>query len=148
MRRLVLVALCCLGTLGCVVEQLRNDQDKIRLTLLDLYTDQLIDNLIRASNGLPFIHLDYGTAQATVQSIDTTMDSDTYAKTIMNALTTAATTSMMRTRMAVNTFMGSANHDNKEVVAVTATPLTTSVDAYNAYLQFLALPGEPLRCSP
>lgn len=146
MRCLLLVCICCMGSCGCVVEQLRNDQDKIRLTLLDLYTDELMDNLVRASNGLPIIHLDYGTAQATITAKDSAMVSDSYAHTMMRVITTAAATTVATTKMAMNTLMGNTSHDNQEVVAVTATPLTTSVEAYNAYLQFLAVHGS-LQCS-
>jgi len=142
MRRSLFLCACCLTSMaGCAVEQARNDQDKIRVALLDLYTNQLMDNLIRASNGMPIIHLDYGTAQATVVSKNSAMSSDSYANTVSHVLTVAATTTMTTTRTAMNTFMGSASHDNMETVAVSATPLTTSVEAYNAYLQFLALPG-------
>ncbi len=47
---------------------LRNgwDQDKIRTALNALYGDQIIDNLIRAAKGLPFVQLDYTNATATV----------------------------------------------------------------------------------
>jgi hypothetical protein len=145
MRCMLLVCICCMGSCGCVVEQLRNDQDKIRLTLLDLYTDELMDNLVRARNGLPIIHLDYGTAQATITAKDSAMVSDSYAHTAMRVITTAAATTIATTKTAMNTLMGSTSHDNQEVVAVTATPLTTSVEAYNAYLQFLAVRGS-LQC--
>ena len=65
---------CCSGlTLsisslpGClVISETRRDQDKIRTTLNTLYEDQIIDNLIRAANGLPFVQMDCTNATTTV----------------------------------------------------------------------------------
>jgi hypothetical protein len=141
MPRLLAICALCLAAAGCAVEQVHDDQDKLRCALLDLYTDQLVDNLVRAVNGMPIIHLDYGTAQAQILAKDSAMVGDSYSNTVTHMLTTAATTTLMTTRSAVNTLMGNASRDNTETIAVTATPLTNSVEAYNAYLQFLALPG-------
>lgn len=140
MRRLVPLFVLSLGLTGCAVNQLRLDQDKIRCALLGLYTEQLMDNLVRAANGKPIIILDYGTAQATITAKNTATTSDSYALTHTNMLSTATST-FTATRLAVYTFMGALSHDNTNIVSVTATPLTTSVEAYNAYLQFLAVPG-------
>jgi len=141
MRRLFLVCACCLSSIGCAVPELRKDQDKIRSALLDLYTNQVMDNLVRAVNGMPIIQLDYTNANASVTIKDAASTSDGYATTHSNVLMQAAATTLMVTRTAVNTFMGSLSHDHTNLVAVTAAPVTTSVEAYNAYLQFLALPG-------
>lgn len=45
---------------GCRAAQLGSDQRDMRGTLLALYENQLIDNLVRARKGLPFVHIDYG----------------------------------------------------------------------------------------
>lgn len=147
MCRSILLCVWCLLISGCVVNQLRNDQDRIRLMVQELQTNQLMDNLVRASNGMPIIQLDYSAAQTTVTMKDSAMVSDGNAVTHSNVLTTAATTTVMTTRMAVNTLMSSLSFDHTNEVAVGATPLTTSVEAYNAYLQFLAIPGS-LQVSP
>jgi hypothetical protein len=147
MCRSILLCFWCLLISGCVVNQLRNDQDRIRLMVQELQTNQLMDNLVRASNGMPIIQLDYSAAQTTVTMKDSAMLSDGNAVTHSNVLTTAATTTVMRTRMVVNTLMSSLSLDHTNEVAVGATPLTTSVEAYNAYLQFLAIPGS-LQVSP
>jgi hypothetical protein len=141
MRFLLIICACSFGAIGCAVEQVHSDQDRLRHALLDLYTDEIMDNLVRAVNGMPIIHLDYGTAQAQVLAKDSAMVGDSYAKTVSQMLTAAATTTLVTTHMAVNTLTGNASHDNTETIAVTATPLTTSIEAYNAYLQFLALTG-------
>ena len=47
----------------------------------------------------------------------------------------------------VNTWMYSAGATNTNQVAVTANPVTTNPEIYDAYLEFLTLPGS-LRVSP
>ena len=44
---------------GCRTEQLRYDQDQMRQAVLDLYTNQIMDNLIRAYCGMPMVQIDY-----------------------------------------------------------------------------------------
>src|SRR4051794_21243067 len=51
--------LCLLAGAGCRSQQLAHDQDQFRGVLLDLYTNQIMDNLVRTKNGLPIIQLDY-----------------------------------------------------------------------------------------
>jgi hypothetical protein len=126
---------------GCAVRELHDDQNKIRSALLDLYTDQIIDNLIRASNGMPIIQIDYtnATAQVTVGQTEGLSDSPVRTKT--NVLTLAAMSSYAITRTSMNTLMGNLGGSNSNQVAVTATPVTTSNEVYDAYLAFLTLPG-------
>lgn len=81
MRRLLPTFLCCLATAGCAVHQVQHDQEQIRRALLELYTDQIMDNLVRASQGLPIIQLDYNNAQATITVNQTTGTSDSLVTT-------------------------------------------------------------------
>jgi hypothetical protein len=76
---------------GCAVQQLKADQDKIRTALLDLYTDQIMDNLIRLSKGWPIIQLDYTNATALVTVADTTSLSDSVASTASRVTTGSLT---------------------------------------------------------
>jgi hypothetical protein len=175
----------CVALSGCAVQQLSADHDKIRTALLDLYTNQIIDNLIRASNGLPIIQLDYSNATAVITVLDTESLTDSVATTATKATTTSlsptltnastsgttatmsATPSTVATMMAtvtnvlasglstvathgvVNTAAGAATHSNSNQVALTATPVTTSNDVYDAYLYFLGLPGSlQATCDP
>src|SRR5262245_15823201 len=67
MRAVVWVAVAVLaGCSGCAAQRVHRDQNQIRDVLLDLYTDKLIDNLIRAYNGQPFIQVDYANLGSTV----------------------------------------------------------------------------------
>jgi len=49
---LIITSSICWMT-GCTAVQAVRDQDVIRARLLDLYTSQIMDNLVRARNGLP-----------------------------------------------------------------------------------------------
>lgn len=144
MVRSVFVILLC-GTVlpGCAVHELHKDQDLIRTTLLDLYTNQIIDNLVRASNGMPIIHLDYNQAQANVTIMSNIGGSDSQAITSSNVLALPAA-SLMATRTIMTTLMGNLGAANTNQVAVAATPVTTSNEVYDAYLEYLSLPGSLL----
>src|SRR5436190_17301613 len=91
-RLIIASCLCCLALSGCAVKQLNADHDKIRTALLDLYTNQIIDNLVRASHGLPIIQLDYTNATALVTVVDTESLSDSLATTATRATTTSLST--------------------------------------------------------
>jgi hypothetical protein len=129
MRGIVLIALLLPG---CAVPELRNDHDQIRCALLELYTNQIVDNLIRASNGLPIIQVDYTNAQGTVTIQETGMLSGAKSTTYATAVSV------------VKTFMGSLTGQNTNQVTLVGTPVTNHNEVYSAYLEFLTLPGSLL----
>ena len=43
---------------GCTATQVRWDATNIRKQVMVYYNDQIMDNLIRAKNHLPFVHVD------------------------------------------------------------------------------------------
>jgi hypothetical protein len=144
-----LLCLVSLLTAGCAVRQLCDDEDKIRSCLLDLYTNQIMDNLIRASNGLPIIQIDYtnATAQVTVSTMASASESPAITRT--NLFTEAAAASVAIGKTTMNTLMGSLSGSNANQVALTGTPVTTSNEVYDAYLAFLTLPGSlQTACEP
>jgi hypothetical protein len=70
------------------------------------------------------------------------------ASTIGTALTALAgkTFSLLTTHSATNLFTGSQTSTNTNQVTLTATPVTTSNDVYDAYLYYMTLPGS-LQCA-
>ena len=146
--RTVLLIFCAgsMACAGCAVSELRSDQDKIRTVLLDLYTNQIMDNLIRAGNGMPIIQLDYTNATATITVSETLSLNDGLSTSNGNTLTVLAGPSVAIAKTAANVLTGSAGSTHSNQVALTATPVTTCNEVYDAYLEFLALPGS-LRCS-
>src|SRR5947207_11499819 len=114
MYRLLMVACLCwtVTGAGCATAELHADQDKIRCALLDLYTNQIIDNLIRASNGMPIIQLDYTNAQASITVKETGSLSDSVVTTRSTVLNRAAAITSAITRTTLNTVMASTSADH------------------------------------
>jgi hypothetical protein len=138
---LLLVALGATLCSGCAVSQLHSDQDKLRSVFLDLYTNQTLDNLVRAANGLPIIQIDYAIGSADVSIMDTVNATDMFSTTHTKTVSAAATrlVSVMRTTM--NTLGAGFMTDDLNKVALSASPFVGGVETYHAYLQFLAIPG-------
>jgi hypothetical protein len=128
-RCLLFVLTLIVAADGCAVRALNRDQDQIRSALLDLYTNQIMDNLIRAHNGMPIIQMDYTNAQGTVTVKGTGVLSGGGSSTRAAIVTT------------VRNIMGSLTGEASNQVTVVGTPVTTHNEVYNAYLEYLSLPG-------
>jgi hypothetical protein len=135
-RRLVLILACSTGFSGCAVHELQKDHDLIRTTLLDLYASQILDNLVRAADGMPIVQLDYTNAAAQVTIMNNISGTDSQATTVSKAFTIPATT-LSATRSIVTTLMGGVGSSNTNQVSLVATPVTTNNDVYDAYIDFL-----------
>jgi hypothetical protein len=136
----LLLVLLAASVAGCAVHEMHKDQDLIRGALLDLYTNQIMDNLVRAANGLPIIQLDYTQAQANVTIKNTVAGSENQATTGSRVLMIPAT-ALSTTRTVVTTLIGGLANENSNQVSVAANPVTTSNEVYDAYLEYLTLPG-------
>jgi len=125
---------------GClVVSETRRDQDKIRTALNSLYENQIIDNLIRAANGLPFVQVDYtnATTTVTVSEMGSISGTQTSGPNSANVLGTA----LRLAHQFTNAWTYGLNGTNSNQIALTANPVISSNEVYDAYLQFLANPG-------
>ena len=137
--RFAVLLLCLTSICGCAVRTLHKDQNQIRAALLDLYTDQIMDNIVRATNGMPIIQLDYANANGTVTyKQSASLGEDQTVGQVINAARTV--TSVIR---------ASISGDRTNQVALTASPVITSNEVYDAYLQFIAIPGSVVvTCEP
>lgn len=150
MSRLLILASLSIPAIaaGCAVHEVHKDQDRIRCALLDLYTDQIMDNLIRASKGLPIIQLDYTNAGSTVTVAENSSFNagQSVTNSRVRVLPAAALT---LTRTILTSFGGSGAASNSNQIAITASPVITSNEVYDAYLEFLTLPGSlVVSCEP
>jgi hypothetical protein len=68
MRRFIWVLVPVLLLGGCRAEILQHDQMAIRESLLEMYQDEVMDNLIRTKLMLPVIEVDYRTMTGTISS--------------------------------------------------------------------------------
>jgi hypothetical protein len=150
MYRLIIIGLVCvIGSSGCAVHELHQDQDQIRIALLDLYTNQIMDNLIRAHNKMPIIQIDYTSATAMVTMKETAGVMDNLAATNAGVLTTAAAKTFAITKTTLNTLTGNGLLDHTNQVYLTATPVTATDAVYDAYDEFLSMPGSlQITCDP
>jgi len=138
--RLTLASLCVILLNGCAVHQAQIDQDRIRYALLDMYTNQIIDNLVRARKGLPIIQLDYTQAQGMVTMKQTGSISDGQTVTKSSVMALPAMTQTV-TRTIATTLMGSLGFERTNQITLAATPVVTSNEVYDAYIEFLTIPG-------
>jgi len=133
---------------GCAVTEARYDQDKIRTALLDLYTNQVIDNLILAANGMPFIQLDYSNATATVTINQNATIGGTEQVTASRPLNMAARAAAVA-RGLQSGWTYSVGGANTNQIAVTANPAINNDEIYDAYLEYLSEPGSlRMSCDP
>jgi hypothetical protein len=121
---LVLGVFAIVATCGCRAAQLQKDQDQMRDRLLELQTEQIMDNVIRARNSMPILHVDYKTTTGTVtQNADVGVDGSHSWPAISNT---------------INWMVGGSHN---QVLTVTGEPVYDQDLVYRAYLQFLHKPG-------
>jgi hypothetical protein len=136
LRQSVAIVLLGISLCGCAVHEAYKDHDLIRNTLLELYTNQIMDNIIRTANGMPIIQLDYTNAAAQVTITNTIGGSDSQVTTASNVLALPAAT-LSATRTIMTTLMGNISNMNSNQISIAATPAITSNDVYDAYISFL-----------
>jgi len=61
-------AAVCLTLTACTSTQVHWDAVQMRENVIDYYNDEIMDNLIRARNSQPFVHVDVGSLQALTTS--------------------------------------------------------------------------------
>jgi hypothetical protein len=125
---------------GCAIHQTQYDQDKIRCTLNTLYENQIIDNLIRAANGLPFTQIDYSNATSTVTVLQTG-DIGTTQDAVRTRELSLPMKALTLTKELTNHIGWGIHGENSNQIALTANPVLNNNEVYDAYLQFLANPG-------
>jgi hypothetical protein len=134
--RLVPVLFLLLGGPGCRSAQLAYDQNQFRARLLDLYTDQIMDNLMRAEQGLPIVQLDFSKITGTITQMG--MGSYTGMQTTMNTKMLVIP-SVVRTLTHQFTNAATLNPSASQMnqLTVTADPVLNNNEVYQAYLDYL-----------
>jgi hypothetical protein len=145
---------------GCTSMEVRYDAEGVRLAMLDFYQNEIMDNLIRARSGLPFIHVDLSNLTATVQTKlgaqvgvgqtlnDTAARQTTIGGSLVHGAVGIVTTA---TQLAVRPFTVNLNPERDNQIAVTENPtFGDDADIYQRYIQFLNLqsPNESIYVAP
>ena len=126
--------------LGCRATELAYDQDHIRSAVMGLHTDQLMDNLIRYRIGLPILQLDYQHMTGTVT--DTASGTLAGSQTVAGTKSlTGPTTALAFSRVLTNVFNWTTMGQKVNQLTVTAEPVTTAPDVYQAYETYMRAPS-------
>jgi hypothetical protein len=137
---------------GCRSSALQKDQDRFRQTILDSYTNQIMDNLIRASNAMPIVQVDFTNITGTVTDVGSVGTSPSTTTTDDTQLTFAALkklTQRVTERMFANTAAWNLNASRQQQLSATGVPVIDKPEIYRAYLDFLSKPGSLVRdCNP
>jgi hypothetical protein len=138
MQRLVrcgLVMACVFLFSGCLARQVACDGKGFRQSLLDMYTDQVMDNLIRARCGQAFVQLAY--RDLLVQDYDTltaTAGNENLSQGVRATGPVGQLVSLARTFSNKFTVGGSGRLD--KTLSFHADPITDKNEIYEYYLAF------------
>lgn len=112
------------ATIGCRAHQIQHDQDRIRVAIMDMYSNQIMDNLIRAHDGHPFVQVDYTSVTGQItQEANGTLES-TFLKGAYSPW---------------NLHLG-GNQNNQ--LSINAAPVLDNDEVYFAYLRFARDPDK------
>lgn len=132
--RLHLLLVTTVVLCGCRAAQIQSDQDRFRSALLDMLTNQVMDNLVRAHNGYPIIQLDYTRATGTV--------SHSAAANLGGGLSVSDDRTIAGAAITVGRYITDSlsygiSGDQYNQLTVTAEPVLNNNEVYDAYLDFL-----------
>jgi hypothetical protein len=135
----LLIALVSLSG-GCLTRQVAKDGVNFRQSLLDMYTDQIMDNLIRASQNRPFVQLAYRNLIVTDVQADKVTAANEADPT--NSRTVAASTSAFLSSMRnfTDRVILGATAERDRTMQFLADPVTGKNDIYEYYTAFASDP--------
>ncbi len=132
---------------SCQAARVGKQGQDLRHALLGMYTHQIMDNLIRAHDYLPFVQLEY--TEIFVQELDEWLVEASGGETVTDARTAvfsgASTNTLARTIASVFNLKGNLNR--KGTLSFKAKPITTRNEIYKAYIRF-AQDSELFICQP
>ncbi len=136
----ILLSIFVMTCSGCLADQVARDGSNLRTAILEIYTDQIMDNLVRAKTGQPFVQLTFSTIQ--VQDVDslsgTAENTNTYEQTTnKNAPAVLATLAYKLT----NAMKLSSTAKRDRTMSFKADPVTDKNDIYESYLEFAHNPS-------
>jgi hypothetical protein len=161
---------------GCTTAQVHWDAVQMREHVMDYYNDEIMENLIRAKQHLPFVHVDIVSLSAvsgakisgtvnggqTLNNTDSTQTTNQIVGTNTNgtSTTTGAAVSHMvagtigvvgtLTHLAMRPFTVSVTPENSDTVTIVSNPVSGVQGAevlYELYTTFVNLPKQHDKCS-
>jgi hypothetical protein len=139
----LLAVLCLTTSSGCLSRQVAADGTSLRHILVDLYTEQAIDNLIRAYENRPFVQLTY--TQVGVNDKDNATAAVTggeagFTRDLSSDLTKGAAGAVKKTAFAGKIPLGFSGQ-RERTLGFQADPVTDRNDIYEDYLAFARNPA-------
>jgi hypothetical protein len=121
---------------GCRAAQLGHDQGSMRVTLLNLYQEQVLDNLVRTKLHHPIVQVDYSNMTGTVtQSVSATLNQTN--TTTRNNILLSATGALLRKVSTYVSAFGSSASENAQLT-MTGQPVINADQVYQAYVDAIA----------
>lgn len=129
---LMVISLC----VGCQSERMALQGISFRDAVMDIYTDQILNNLIRAKNDQLFVQLRL--THLTVEEDDTASLGGSFGDTTSDTrnLAMAAASTATHNRNVVGTFSISPRIERKGTLSFDADPLVDRDDIYEAIIAF------------
>jgi hypothetical protein len=139
--RVLLLALCTVPLAGCLARQVECDGKQFRQALIGMYTDQVMDNLIRAYNNQPFVQLEY--SDLTVQGDQKAIAAADVKQQIQTARQPGVllTVAMAAVRTLANTYDLFFAGTRAKTLTFKADPVTEENDVYSSYIAFAHNPA-------
>lgn len=134
-KNLITLIFALLPGVGCTARQLERDGNNFRESVCDLYTEQAMDNLIRAKSNQPFVQLVYRDLLA--QTTDT--GEGVLGTSTMLDRQTGPVGGIMRTVTSGFTAGGTANRQRQ--LSFHADPVLERPEVYEAFIKFASDPG-------
>lgn len=146
MSKSCLIVLWLVVFAGCRAQQLQSDQADARATILALYEDQLMDNLIRAANDLPIIQIDYTNVTGTITHVGSVTGGATQTNVDNRAFHRPSDAPISNyafptERALTNVYNLSGTGSQTNQLTMTANPVINNNAIYDAYLEFLSKGG-------
>ncbi|MFL6530668.1 MAG: hypothetical protein ACJ8KX_09380 [Chthoniobacterales bacterium] len=136
-----LIPLCLLVALSsCTTYEAARDTHAAREYLNQDLEEQIVFNLIRASNGLPFAHYDVTTVQALVTS-KATGTAGASRSDVSNGFQPAAVVTTA-VRAITRSFIGGVTGERSNVVTINIKPIFDDPNLYMKYATYLNLPAK------
>lgn len=132
----VLLGLCVLLSSGCLARQVGADGRNFRQSLLDMYTDQAMDNLIRAYDNHPFIQLAYRNLTITDTQKSKANIGNEYDPTTNKTIVQATTALIARSQQFTDHLMFGGNLETDRQMQFTADPVVGKSETYDYYRAF------------
>jgi hypothetical protein len=126
---------------GCLSRQVAEDGQNFRQALLDMYTNQAMENLIHAFNQTPFVQLDYkGLIVTDTQTIKASIADESDPSSAKTFARKAGNLLISMHGYTNKLFFGGSFDCNRQM-QVSADPVSGNPDIYDYYLAFAREPS-------